>query len=319
MARGQRVDRDDRGDILAALSAGYEQLAAARVVAGLGEGCVLVVMAAATAATRVPDRLFAIGFSLTMTVATLLLRALSVFTEDGQSEFFFYLFGFIAFIGLVVTPFLPAHAVRGQHRTHGSGKQPTQPHAIVGPAGALAANLLFWIGIGAIWPMMALIGAGQGVGVATVNDALATAMIIGIGAGFFAGWLGLRLGRIAPLLCGTAGLVAVMLSLPASGPELFGLLTGAFVIVWVITQPYFLGLAAEADPAGRTAGFAMTMQYAGLAVGPMLFGLAGQGGGTRVAVAAGVAASMVAAAAAVFTQMWSDARAPGPEAMAVQR
>jgi MFS transporter, DHA1 family, inner membrane transport protein len=259
------------GQVLSAEAGSYAWLATGRAVAGLGEGTLTAVVAAAIANTRSPDRNFALNFAATLATATLFFMLLPWLQSIGGLRGILYaLVGILGCFGLAL-PWFPnrAPAVPSEHPATAAAA--VSSHAKALSLLALCGTLLFFTAIGLVWPLMAQIGLSHHLASAPVTAALAAASIAGIVSGLFVSWLGARIGRLIPLSIGVVGInVAMAALLTGFGLATFTFAAVSFMLWWVFNTPYFLGVMAALDRSGRLAAFSLAMQTGGIAGGQAL-------------------------------------------------
>jgi predicted MFS family arabinose efflux permease len=294
------------GNLATGLLWDYNVLAAARIVAGLGEGAVIVVMASSVAATAMPDRIFAIYIASNLVISGVVFSALRVLTAIGHLNWIFFALIALSAVAAAFLPLLPAFPP-AVTRAPGAPAQATGSSA--GELGTavigLAGTLFFFVAIGTAWPLMGQIGASWGTSAEDVAEGLAASSFVGIVCALFVSWLGTRFGRRIPLVIGSCGLIAVMFTLTLRQASLFGILCSAFVFWWVFTVPYYMGLMAEADRTGRVVSFSMAMQFGGLALGPLLATLSFKGAS---AYAGAIWSGLALFALAMLTMLIADFR-----------
>jgi MFS family permease len=126
-------------------------------------------------------------------------------------------------------------------------------------------------GIGAFWPMVALIGEAKGVTKDLVTSVLAGASFAGIAAGAAVSWLGDRAGRIFPLSAGLLGMMAAMtVMLLGFGWLVFAMAAVCFMFCWIFGIAYVYGALAAMDESGRLVSLSIAMQTFGFALGQAL-------------------------------------------------
>lgn len=260
------------GHAAAALAPSLVTLAAARSVAGLGAGLVMAAANATAAGATLPERVYALMFVLGGAGCAVLMlvlpRAIASWGTAGA-------FGALLAATLLAGPLLawmPARPPPGDNPP--ARGLPWRPAV----AAALAASLIVMVGVDALWTFAERIGRGAGVERGAIGLVLAVASLAVLGAAALASWLGLRLGRVAPLCLGFGLAVAASLVLgQARSP---GVWVGAVLVLgpaFYFTQPFMMGTMAALDPYGRvttTGGAAMTV---GAALGPAVGGLLAAG------------------------------------------
>jgi predicted MFS family arabinose efflux permease len=180
-------------------------------------------------------------------------------------------FGALLVASLVSSPllvFMPAHPPPSE--------DPVKPGLPRGPAvaAALLASLVVTVGLDALWAFAERIGRRAGLEPTALGLVLGMASLAVLVAAGLASWLGLRLGRVAPLVLGFGVLAgsAVVLG-HARTPGVY--VTAVLLLGpgFFFSQPFMMGAMAALDPYGRVgaaAGGAMTV---GAALGPGVGGL----------------------------------------------
>ncbi|MFM7275906.1 MAG: hypothetical protein ACKO4A_19025, partial [Gammaproteobacteria bacterium] len=135
------------------------------------------------------------------------------------------------------------------------------------------ALALFSVSANAYWVYLERIATGIGMTPTEYGRTFAAAAVFALAGPMAAHWLGANRGRVIPLfiacaLVGGAGFIATH----AQGS--LALVTGVTVssAALMFGIPYFLGLAADLDPAGRIAASARGFHAGGSAVAPAAAG-----------------------------------------------
>ncbi len=277
------------GQALAAASGSFETLLAARVVAGLGEGAAFAAANAALAGSANPERISALLALIGGAGAGLMLAALPFIVEP-----FGYAGGFVVLlvIGLVCVPllhFLPdapgesAHAVRERAAHPGLG---------------IATMLGFFVlalGGSAMWAFTERIGIHIGLSREFAGGVLAVTMVLGLSGAGLAGLLGMRLGRLAPLVVGLLGVAVSTAALGrASTWPTYAAMLGLWTFMFLFVMPYLMGIAAALDKAGRWAAATVGFWSVGSALGPV-------SAGTLIATLSYPALGVLVAGCALFS------------------
>jgi len=257
------------GDLLSAMQPAIWSLVAGRLVAGLGEGIAAAVATAVIARTADPDRAFArvfIGVVLMSLAFFLLLPALMA-GQDAR----------LLFLWVAVLPLLSLPAIASLADTVEITRQPTP--ANIGKTLSLrslslcAAIALFSVSANAYWVYLERIATNIGMTPAAYGRAFAIGSVCALAGPVAAERLGMRVGRIPPLilacaLLGGGGWLATHAVTPLA------LVSGITVssAALLFGMPYLLGLAAEVDRTGRVAGASRGFNNIGSALAPALAG-----------------------------------------------
>jgi predicted MFS family arabinose efflux permease len=248
-------------------------LIALRIASGFGAGGLIAMMSAAVGSTRNIDRNFAFYLVSTQLCAAAVYRFLPILQEYLGSVAVFYPLCAVSLLGIAVVYWFPGYApaldpeVSKNEFSTAPATKVNWKEASLG----LAAIFIFFSGVGGFWPFMNQIGIELGLGQGPTTSALSNATLAGAIAALTVTVLGVRFGRTLPLIIGTLGLVGILLVFELTEPQqVFALAAQGFMFCWVLTVPYLVGVAAELDSSGRVVVLSMTMQLAGLTLGPLI-------------------------------------------------
>ncbi len=145
----------------------------------------------------------------------------------------------------------------------------------IGLAGvaAVAGTCLYFLMIGGVWGYIEGVAREAGLTLAQIGTTLSLGLIISIIGPILAAWLGLRLGRVIPLIAtALTQLVSLyfLIHLNAFTAVVlaFFIINTIFNIVWNYVIAYFITIFGEIDPSGRFVAVYGTASHAALAVGP---------------------------------------------------
>jgi predicted MFS family arabinose efflux permease len=280
------------GQLTSAWPHSIEALLVTRLFVGLAEGILIATVTAAIASSASPERLFALWFSLNSIVSAAFFAALPLLLSLGQVKGVVCALAGLAVIAASALPWFP-RGVPPNSTAPASEQRTVTSHNQFAPAiFAMFASLTLFTGIGAVWPLMAQIGRANDVDVGTVSGALSAASFAGVVSGLLASWLGVRLGRTIPVIVGTLGLSAAMISLLSTGGSIFVFAAVSFVTWWVFNATYYLGLLSALDRSGRLATLTLGLQFLGLTVGQFLSAILLQGGSYRQLITVGASLSL---------------------------
>ncbi len=244
----------------------YPLLLLTRTVAGVGIGIVYTVSVAALAATASPDRNFGFAITSNQLSATAVLAACSwIGLGHGHGPVLGVILAFTLLMGLSI-PWFPRRAPAPAAVDAVSASQ--APLRLLPGLLGLAGMFMFLLGIGAVWPILGLIAQSHAIKADAVGAALAVAGLGGLGAGLLVSVLGIRLGRVGPLVIGSFGIAGSMLLLQITFDGRL-LMAGATLIMffWIFSIPYYLGAMSSLDGSGRLAVLSSAMMPFGLAAG----------------------------------------------------
>jgi MFS family permease len=280
------------GLAISALSVGYTAMIVGRIVTGAGSGLAISGANAAVAAREDAERIFAIIWTMGGGITALLAMYLPRVVEGGEYPLGF---GAILVLALVALPCLfwiphkpvapaqfatesadsTAHTSGSLGSVLESGSSDSDLKTAFGPLVwmTFAGMFVYSAAEQGLWAFAYNIPIEAGVDPALAAQLLAFATIMGLVGGAIAAVLGVRLGRIFPIVLGclfsASGRWLYISS--ASGSMLF-LATLLWGIGFYFVSPYQMGLVAAADRKGRAAVASAAAFNFGYAVGPGLAG-----------------------------------------------
>ena len=226
----------------------YYLLIAARMLAGLGEGCLLAAITAVLAATRDPDRRYAQVTAGTVAFQACLLALIPLLNADYTH---FDVFVVLALVTLVLAPVVwlfPQEKTNVEMVEQAFGLGDVHAYTLV-----LATAL--WTGAaGAMWAFSVAIGERTTLESHQVGTAVGSSVIGGIAGGMVAAWLGRRYGRFVPIVAAMViNVIAVYFMVHSNSGSVFVATLGTATFCLFFVYPYLLGAAAEIDPLGGCA------------------------------------------------------------------
>lgn len=275
---------------------------ALRLLAGLGEGTLIALVAAALGGTLKPDRAFGIFLSANMLLSAALFRLVPIALDRG------------GLVGLFATLLVLA-LIGGGALTRFPAKNPVEANQTVpeatsvassnfGSVLALASILLFNFAIGTVWPMMPAFASELGIATDRIAGALSNATIAGLVAALLAAALSSPNRRVIALGAGTAGSLISIGLLPTFGGPAFAVAAALFMAAWMFSTPFYLAILSIVDKQGRVVAFSMSLQFCGLAAGPLVGPAIYSAAGLSAVVAvSGVVLCLAAAAVVVADKM----------------
>jgi len=290
------------GNLLSASQPWVSLLVTGRVLTGFGEGAVGAIATAVLARTQDPDRAFARVFAAAVVLALLIFLCLPGLMAGRDARVLFIAISLVPLFAIPAVAFLSDRVAAMPDRPSGRPGATSVPAIVV-----CVALALFSISANAYYVYLERIATGIGMTPATIGNAFAAGTVFALAGPLAAQWLGTRRGRILPLsiacaLVGGGGFLATHAVTPLA--MVAGMAVSSAALMF--GAPYFLGFAAELDPAGRIAAAARGFHVAGAAFAPALAG--GILGLTGAYASIGWM-SLVAAAAALVLVMLATAAA----------
>lgn len=268
------------GNVATAFVQQYEMIAAARVVAGAGEGIAVGFAFAALGRARNPDRAFSIYLVGGALVSTLLLYSLPALEARFSPQALFLANGVLAAacsLGLVRFP----NGAADEVDVRSVGGKVNRTFAL----GALAAVFLYFFATGAIWGYSERIGMNSGLDAKVIATGLSIGTLAGVLGAGLAGMLPTRWGRIVPLLLsGIVSVASFQLLNGQVGGSVFVLAVVLLLFGWNVAQPLLSGICAEADEKGRVVCAMASVQTFGTGFGPAAAATTLGSGGFAVAI-----------------------------------
>ena len=271
------------GLAISALSVGYTAMIVGRIVTGVGSGLAISGANAAVAAREDAERIFAIIWTMGGGITASLAMYLPRVVEGGGYPLGFGALLLLAFVGLPCIFWLPPKPVASAQpvtentdsAASASGSSDSDLGKAFGPLVwmAFAGMFVYSAAEQGLWAFAYNIPIEAGVDPALAAQLLAFATIMGLVGGVIAAVLGVRLGRIFPIVLGclfsASGRWLYISS--ASGSMLF-FATLLWGIGFYFVSPYQMGLVAAVDRKGRAAVASAAAFNFGYAAGPGLAG-----------------------------------------------
>lgn len=243
----------------------YLQLIIA-LLAGFGYGFVFAASIAGAAASREPDRLYAIGnggaLLLIVALMNLLPMAVVRFGDMG------------VFIALAALPVVCAPLFGGFITGRKTSEIRLASWRLPGAPGLLFAWALFSTGTGSLYAFSERIGKSISLPPGQIAMVLSTGVFVGLLGTGTAAVLGGRVNRKLALIIGMCG-SAVSCLLLGFAANLVSFAAGVFAywIFYMFLYAYFLGTAAVLDPAGRLGTLGGGLERLGYAIGAGIGGI----------------------------------------------
>ncbi len=246
----------------------YETLLAARFIASLAGGTLMILCISCAAGTPNPSRVYAFWVLGQLLLGMLGLLALpGLFATFGLKVVYLIL---AAIMLCCCLPLVSAFPPRFQPLSV-SRQQPST--ALWRQALAVLAVLTFYISLSAVWTFIGTIGSAAGLSPTQVGLVLAAATVCGIIGAGGAALRGTRRADRLPVWLGY-GLLIVSVGLLIGQPLLvrYAIAALLFKFTWTFVLPFILARVAGLDNSGRLMNSINLVIGGGMAAGPALAG-----------------------------------------------
>jgi len=301
-------------DLASTLIMAPELLIAVRFLHGVMGGLLVGVAFAVIARTRTPDRTFGmllvVQFGLGGLGLMFLPRLVPVF---GHGVLFLALAAFSA-VTLAMTPFLGEYR-RAPVQTAQTPDAAIQWRPLIP---VFVALFLFQAANMGLAAYIIGLGKASGLKLGFITDCLGAANWIGALGSLLVVMLGVKYGRLGPLLVGLGlTLVGTFVFHFSQLPWVFLVANIGTAITWSFVIPYLLGMSAAFDKAGQMAALAGFFSKMGLATGPAVAAFVVADGDYGSLINLAVVGLAFSGAAAIFPALGLDrqrwpARPPAP-------
>jgi DHA1 family inner membrane transport protein len=243
-------------------------LICARFAHGVFGGALVGTSFSLIARTSVPERTFGMLLVTQFGIGGLGVMYLPRLVPLYGAQVLFLCLAAFSLVTLCVVPFLPDYPVKAAAARDVAAEDTNAQRVLLGVA--LLAVFLFQGGNMALTAYIIELGRAYGLATDHISATLGLANWIGASGSILVIAIGLKWGRLRPLLaalavsvCGTAAL-----HLSANG-TVFAAANIVTAIAWSFGIPYLLGLCASFDRHGRAATLAGFCSKMGLASGPL--------------------------------------------------
>lgn len=255
---------------LSALISHFEMMAVLRCFNGVGSALLLASANSIIATSSTPETLYGKVFSAMLIMDTPVLALLPLTLRFGEFQGLFIGLGTLV---VLLIPFLLKLTESSFDRVQAIAPEPIP---LLRVALLLFTITVLYLITGGTYSFVERIGVEIGVSRDTIGVMLGVSAFVGILGVSFASWLGLRLGRMVPVIgvfLGT-GLNCSMLVLTTS-PPLFIAGIAFYGFLYAFSLPYVLGIAAALDRTGRVATATLGYTMIPYSMGPVFFGYLG--------------------------------------------
>ncbi len=264
------------GDVTALLTNSLSWYIPSRALAGAGAGTLLATANAVGASNRNPQRLFSMmQFAVVATtVVGFSLVPLSIEIVGPKGVIAVRVLIALLLGGLLF--WIPAGR---------DGVDSSQPVLSSGRGykvvTVLAAVVLIWLGNNGLWAYVERIGASLAFSVEQISMVLLATSVFALSGPACAQLLGSRRGLLAPIGVSALLQAAGAFALVHAG-QLFGFALGSILYsaAFMFCVPYFKAAMAALDSSGRIVGSGAALMIVGTAIGPGIFGVILNAGGS---------------------------------------
>lgn len=271
------------GLVISALSVGYTPMILGRIAIGAGSGLAISGANAAVAAREDAERIFAIIWTMGGGLTGLLAMYLPRFVEGGRYPIGFVVLLLLALVGLPFMFWLPHKpcvsaqpaTASAESATARSGSSGSDLKSVFGPLVlmAFAGTFLFSAAEQALWSFAYNLPIEAGVDPTIAAQILGITVFMGLGGGAIAAVIGVRFGRIIPIVLGCLlSLIGRWLYISSDTSSTLFLGSLLWGMGFYFVPPYMIGLVAAVDRKGRAAVAFAGVSNFGYAFGPGLAG-----------------------------------------------
>ncbi|MEO5707870.1 MAG: MFS transporter [Alteraurantiacibacter sp.] len=252
------------GNLMTAAAESFSAMAAARIVAGAGEGiCVGFAFAALGRASN-PDRAFSIYLVAGALLSSAFLYALPTVQAAVSPATVFMASAALAALVMLTLRAFPDGS-RDEPAMFATGGKIDLKYA----TGVLLGVFLLFFAMGAMWSYSERIGLASDLPADVIANGLAIGTMAGVVGAGLAGMLPRRWGRSWPLvISGIAGVASFLMFRDQVSPSAFVIATVLMLFSWNFAQPLLSGLCSEACERGRVVCAMGSIQTFGTGLGP---------------------------------------------------
>ena len=303
------------GQFVTAISPDNMVLIAGRCLVGLGAGITIAIANALIGITVNPERMFGIAWSASLIIeGGLYLVIPSSIAEMGYPGFYFLL---IITLFLFLLPFI---WLKDMPESKKVSKEISANILHYGWLTMIAILVLF-VSLGGLWGFLERLASDKlGMTLQALGNTLALSLVFAFAGATLAGWLGLRIGRKAPIISSIILLIFISLSIVMTPSvavfkvSLLGLLFFTYFLI-----PYLLGLASTIGDQGRFAAIGSVMFVLGSAIGPWVCGMLVESSGYEAITWLMASGCFIALCILVYVMQKMDMTAQNPGNIATDR
>ena len=258
------------GNLASSLLGDLHAFVIARFLIGLlGAGPAYSLGLHVVARNRDPDRGFGLMVAAQVTYGAVGLAALPFVIEWGGHIGMLAWIAAVALAGLALVGRLPDRIGTSSGNATATAKTPITAYPVL----LLAVQIVWYLGLGAIWAFVERIASAMALGPREIGMALAIGMVLSLAGSAQAVWMGDRHGSRwqMPLMLVVHGIVFLSFLLQLTFLE-FLLAMAVFNYTWNLALPYLLAAISRAEEGGRWTVLIPACQAIGLMIGPWMAG-----------------------------------------------
>ncbi|MBR8203363.1 MFS transporter [Burkholderia vietnamiensis] len=289
-------------DVVTAISATSAGLLGSRALGGLSEGVLVWASTCVIVRSAAPERIagtFMVLQTLGQAGVAALLASVVVLRAGWQGGFLV-----LAALSMLAAALAFSQPVRLAPLAKGGVERLT-----LSASAALTLTVIFLeqAAIGALWAYLEPLGQAVGLTALTSQTVVSVVLCAQLAGGCLGTLLVKRVGPVLGLTASCAVLACIPLGVRALAPGgalHFTLLAALFGFAWVFSFPFQIGLAFNADPAGRIAMLTPALQLLGSAFGPLVASMMVSDDNARPATLASAAFGILATLLLLGCRRW---------------
>jgi len=269
------------GLVISALSTSYFPMMIGRVIIGAGSGLAISGANAAVAAREDAERIFAIIWTMGGGTTAALALIMPRLVADGNYPMGFCVLLALSLVAAPLMIWVPPRPARYGGEAEG-GPDPmaadSTARGLIGVIGmpallVLVSMFVYAVAEQAIWQFSYELTVEAEIPIHVTSLIMGFTTLMGLAGGAVAAWLGLRVGRVIPLVAGFL-CSATGQSIWIAASDTWMLWAGGMLwgFGFYFVSPYQMGLAAAIDRRGRVAVLAGGVLNLGYGIGPTLGG-----------------------------------------------
>jgi predicted MFS family arabinose efflux permease len=263
------------GNLLTMIGTDFYYVGGMRFMSGVGEGLVGGICYGAMARAIFPERSVSFYYAGQAVIGVIGLGSFGYVASQFGWQWLFLILSLIAAPGFFLASTI-GRAQPPQLAPRVDWKPPVNPAAIF----ALAAILIYFVGMASIWSFLERIAVVKGLSSNETAIALSLSAAGGFAGALAAAALASRLSMRQGLLIGSAVLILSIAGILAfDGFAIYTASACLFTFAWPFLLAFQFGFLARADRFGRMGTLMPAMTGSGLAIGPAMGGVLLQYGG----------------------------------------